>query len=138
MVFSAHGSHDSMCRSVPQIPVLRTRIRTSLIPISGRGTSRSSSPGPAFVLTSASIVAGGTVTVCPRHSTRAPNAIGREQPRSPQLGLADASVLAGLAPAEPLGATDAGGAADPLAPGEAPGVRQPGTGSGSVRSPHCL
>ena len=33
-----------MCRSVPQIPVLCTRIRTSLIPISGSGTSSSQRP----------------------------------------------------------------------------------------------
>ena len=54
MVFAAHGSHDSMCRSVPQIPVLWTRIRTSLIPIVGSGTSRRTSPGPASGLTRAS------------------------------------------------------------------------------------
>ncbi len=42
-----------MCRSVPQIPVLRTRIRTSLIPISGSGTSSSQRPSWAFALTSA-------------------------------------------------------------------------------------
>ena len=40
IVFAAHGSHDSMWRSVPQIPVLWTRIRTSLMPIVGIGTSR--------------------------------------------------------------------------------------------------
>jgi hypothetical protein len=41
----AHGSHDSMWRSVPQIPVLWTRIRTSLIPIGGSGTSVRTRPG---------------------------------------------------------------------------------------------
>ena len=53
IVFCAHASHEWMCRSVPQMPVLRTRIRTSLIPISGSGTSSSQSPGSAFALTSA-------------------------------------------------------------------------------------
>ena len=33
IVLAAHGSHDSMWRSVPQMPVLRTRIRTSSMPI---------------------------------------------------------------------------------------------------------
>src|SRR6476619_5425559 len=69
MVFCAHGSQSAMCRSVPQMPVLCTRIRTSLIDISGSGTSRSSRPGPAVDLTSACItraysdgpVAGGAV-----------------------------------------------------------------------------
>ena len=35
MVRAAHGSQDSMWRSVPQMPVLWTRIRTSLMPIGG-------------------------------------------------------------------------------------------------------
>ena len=55
MVLAAHGSHDSMWRSVPQMPVLRTWTRTSLIPISGRGTSPSSSPAAGRVLTKAHI-----------------------------------------------------------------------------------
>ena len=59
IVFAAQLSHDSMCRSVPQIPVLWTRIRTSLMPIVGRGTSWSRSPGPASALTRASIRLGG-------------------------------------------------------------------------------
>src|SRR6266436_869146 len=42
-----------MCRSVPQIPVFETRIRTSLIPISGSGTSSSQRPSVALALTSA-------------------------------------------------------------------------------------
>src|SRR5437667_8957266 len=53
IVRAAHGSHEAMWRSVPQIPVLRTRIRTSSIPIVGSGTSHSSRPGPGAVLTSA-------------------------------------------------------------------------------------
>ena len=53
---AAHGSHDSMWRSVPQMPVLWTRIRTSLMPMVGIGTSRRSRPGPGPVLTRASIV----------------------------------------------------------------------------------
>src|SRR5712691_4253397 len=46
-----------MCRSVPQIPVLWTRIRTSLMPMAGTGTSRSSRPGPERTFTKASIEA---------------------------------------------------------------------------------
>src|ERR1700704_854368 len=45
------------------MPVLRTRIRTSLIPIAGIGTSRSSRPGPGPALTSASIDAGRTASL---------------------------------------------------------------------------
>ena len=55
MVVAAQGSQASMWRSVPQIPVRWTRMRTSLIPIVGRATSRSSSPGPGAGLTRASI-----------------------------------------------------------------------------------
>src|SRR5258706_3918094 len=44
-----------MWRSVPQIPVLRTPIRTSLMPIAGSGTFSRLSPGPGSVLTRASI-----------------------------------------------------------------------------------
>src|SRR5690349_12582834 len=55
IVFAAHASHDSIWRSVPQMPVLRTRMRTSLMPGTGTGTSRSVSPGPASVFTSASM-----------------------------------------------------------------------------------
>src|SRR5690349_10269348 len=65
MVFSAHGSQSAICRSVPQIPVLCTRIRTSLIDISGSGTSQSSSPGPAVDFTSACMTraySGGPVS----------------------------------------------------------------------------
>src|SRR5262245_21276771 len=42
-----------MCRSVPQMPVRRTRISTSPGPGFGWGTSWSHSPGSAFALTSA-------------------------------------------------------------------------------------
>src|SRR5579862_1106877 len=55
MVFSAQPSQASMCRSVPQIPVLWTRIRTSLMPGTGFGTRSRRRPGPASVFTSASI-----------------------------------------------------------------------------------
>jgi hypothetical protein len=55
IVFAAHGSHDSMWRSVPQIPVRWTRMRTSLMPTAGSGTSMSRRPGRAAVLTRASI-----------------------------------------------------------------------------------
>src|SRR5260370_22171254 len=47
-----------MCRSVPQMPARRTLIRTSLIPISGSGTSSSHSPGSRLLLTSAFILVG--------------------------------------------------------------------------------
>src|SRR6266568_2037098 len=53
MAPAAHESHASMCRSVPQIPVRSTRIRTCPVPAVGVGTSVSSSPGCAPVLTSA-------------------------------------------------------------------------------------
>ena len=46
IVRAAHASQPSMWRSVPQIPVLWTRMRTSLIPISGSGTVSRLSPGP--------------------------------------------------------------------------------------------
>src|SRR5579859_3051030 len=42
-----------MCRSVPQMPVRRTRIRTSPGPGVGSGTSRSQSPGAASAFTRA-------------------------------------------------------------------------------------
>src|SRR5687767_14831201 len=44
-----------MWRSVPQIPVLCTRISTSLMPQVGSGTSCSHRPGSDFALTSAFI-----------------------------------------------------------------------------------
>ena len=52
---AAQASQLEMCRSVPQIPVRSTRISTSLIPISGSGTSWSHSPGSAWAFTSARI-----------------------------------------------------------------------------------
>src|SRR5229473_2818129 len=45
-----------MCRSVPQIPVSWTRIRTSLIPIVGSGTSSSHNPGFSYRLRRAFIM----------------------------------------------------------------------------------
>src|SRR3954454_24091770 len=60
IVRAAQGSHDSMWRSVPQIPVLWTRISTSLMPTGGIGTSRRSRPGPAPVFTRASIGLGAS------------------------------------------------------------------------------
>ena len=47
-----------MCRSVPQMPVDRTRTSTSFGPIAGTGTSTNESPGAGDSLTSALIVAG--------------------------------------------------------------------------------
>jgi hypothetical protein len=44
-----------MWTSVPQIDAIFTRIRTSLIPISGTGTSSSQSPGSGLLFTSAFI-----------------------------------------------------------------------------------
>src|SRR5436309_14259188 len=45
MVFCAHSSQFQMCRSVPQIAVLRIRIMTSLCPTSGFFTRVSVRPG---------------------------------------------------------------------------------------------
>src|SRR5262249_2175251 len=42
-----------MCKSVPQMPVRSTLMSTSLMPISGRGTSSSHNPGSALRLTKA-------------------------------------------------------------------------------------
>ena len=47
-----------MWTSVPQMAVLRMRISTSLMPISGTGASSSQRPGAACFLTSAFIVFG--------------------------------------------------------------------------------
>src|SRR6476661_8690724 len=52
-VDAAQSSHCSRCRSVPHRPARSTRILTSVGPVSGSGTSSSSSPGPAVVFTSA-------------------------------------------------------------------------------------
>src|ERR1035438_6692509 len=46
-----------MCKSVPQMPVFFTRIRTSLMPISGSAMSASHKPRPALLLTKARTVA---------------------------------------------------------------------------------
>lgn len=51
----AHPFHVAIWTSVPQIPVRRTLINTSLGPGAGTGSSMSSSPGPGFVLTNALI-----------------------------------------------------------------------------------
>src|SRR6185295_18726856 len=51
----AQSFQSKMCRSVPQIPVRSTRIRTSLMPISGSGTCVSVRPGPGACLVRASI-----------------------------------------------------------------------------------
>ena len=50
IVFWAQASQLYMCTSVPQIDVLRTRMRTSSPPTSGTGTSSSQSPGSALAL----------------------------------------------------------------------------------------
>src|SRR5262245_3321629 len=47
-----------MCRSVPQMPVLWTRMSTSLMPALGSGTSWSQRPGSDFALTRAFMKAG--------------------------------------------------------------------------------
>ncbi len=47
---AAHESHDSMCRSVPQMPARITLILTSPGPASGSGRSASTKPGPAAAL----------------------------------------------------------------------------------------
>ncbi len=52
-VAAAQASQEWMCRSVPQIPVFSTLIRTSLMPISGSGTSSRLKPGPAAVFINA-------------------------------------------------------------------------------------
>src|SRR6516165_3702993 len=57
-----------MCRSVPQTPVLSTRIRTSSLPNPGTGTSSSLRPGSAPALTSAFIAARFRVHDPARHT----------------------------------------------------------------------
>src|SRR5205823_12448408 len=56
IVFWAQGSQLYICTSVPQMEVLRTRMRTSSPPTSGMGTSCNQSPGSAFAFTTAFIV----------------------------------------------------------------------------------
>ena len=53
-----------MWTSVPQIPVRSTRMRTSLIPTSGSGTSSSQRPGSARLLTRAFTRAPQSVAEC--------------------------------------------------------------------------
>src|SRR3954468_20551054 len=52
----AQASQRWMCTSVPQMPVRCTRIRTSLMPYSGSGTSSSQRPGSGRLFTSARIL----------------------------------------------------------------------------------
>ena len=56
MVFWAQASQFQMCMSVPQMADLWMRIRTSLGPISGTGTSIMVSPEARSALTSARMV----------------------------------------------------------------------------------
>src|SRR6185312_13463162 len=51
-----HASHSKIWRSVPQMPVARTRIFTSLMPACGSGTSSIQRPRAAFALTRAFIL----------------------------------------------------------------------------------
>ena len=53
---AAHASQDSMCKSVPQMPVFSTRILTSVGPGVGSAHSIISRPGAADGLNSARIV----------------------------------------------------------------------------------
>src|SRR5262245_38173400 len=53
MVLRAHSSQEWMWMSVPQTDARFTRIRTSLIPISGTGTSSIHNPGSANFFTRA-------------------------------------------------------------------------------------
>src|SRR5215216_6201175 len=100
-----------MWRSVPQMPVLWTRISTSLIPISGAGTSSSRSPGAASTLTRASITRAGD---------------------SPRYQLGDGAALAAGA-----ALPDASGV--PVGAGEALGGPAVGVGPGvGVGSAHCF
>src|SRR5712671_621165 len=113
-----------MWRSVPQIPVLRTPIRTSLMPIAGSGTFSRLSPGPGAVLTNASITVvcrlarSGAVSVddSGRDLTGDPQAVASRTPsRGPGapsvvvrvLGPIDDRVLHGADPVDL--------AADPIA-----------------------
>ena len=56
IVRCAHSSHFRMWMSVPQIDAFFTRTRTSLMPISGTGTSSIHSPGSGLLFTRAFIV----------------------------------------------------------------------------------
>src|SRR5689334_19567406 len=61
-----------MCKSVPQTPVRSTLIKTSLIPISGSGTSSSHKPGSARRLTSAFTFAISALARLPRAEENEP------------------------------------------------------------------
>src|SRR6266480_5916411 len=56
IVFWAQASQLYICTSVPQMEVLRTRMRTSSPATSGTGTFSSHNPGSAFAFTTACIV----------------------------------------------------------------------------------
>src|SRR5207249_11925583 len=56
IVFWAQASQLYICTSVPQMDVLRTRMRTSSPATSGTGTFSSHNPGSAFAFTTACIV----------------------------------------------------------------------------------
>ena len=78
IVFAAHASHDSMCRSVPQMPVLWTRIRTSLMPISGLRHLLEPQPGPRVDLDQGEHQAGVPIS-CRISSARARSRRGRRR-----------------------------------------------------------
>src|SRR5690606_12998305 len=59
IVRCAQASHFQMCRSVPQMPVLWTRISTSLMPIVGRSISSSQRPGSGRDSTRAFLMGDG-------------------------------------------------------------------------------
>src|SRR5207248_11800075 len=56
IVFCAQASQLYICTSVPQMEVLRTRIRTSSPSTSGTGTCSSHKPGSGLAFTTACIV----------------------------------------------------------------------------------
>ena len=72
MVACAHASQWWMCRSVPQIDVLRTRMSTSPSPGSGSGTSCIHRPGSGLAFTSA--LMHRTLTTTPISGRPATNA----------------------------------------------------------------
>src|SRR5580693_7027636 len=80
-----------MCKSVPQIPVLSTRILTSLIPGSGSGTFSSQRPCAARLLTRAFIPDFLHHCQQVRYENVTMNA---GYSRSTRLGAAEAGVLA--------------------------------------------
>ena len=94
IVRCAQASQTAMCRSVPQIPVLWTRIRTSLMAIGGSGTSISSRPGPAAGLDEG---LHARSVAQPRRGCRGGRPLPRSLVAAPgasgQLALGDGSVL---------------------------------------------